>query len=131
MSAAKSLESHQAELVQIPSVPSTQWVQRGQSPGRSLDGGPCRGCEDLTNSLYRVPDYCTHRALGSPRPLHLQDVSPTHSTALLRPMKDEGREPKAATGQQWVIPSRRALKESSTAEEHRVRGWGEGVQEAP
>lgn len=100
-----------------------------ESPGRSLDGGPCRACEDFTKSLQRVPDHCTHRALGSPRPLHLQDVSPTYSTALLRPMKDEGREPKAATGQQWVIPSRTALKESSAAEECRVCVGG--VQEAP
>ena len=105
--------------------------QRGQSPGRSLDGGPCRACEDFTKSLQRVPDHCTHRALGSPRPLHRQDVSPTHSTALLRPMKDEGREPKAATGQQWVIPSRRALKESSAAEECRVCVGGGGSRRPP
>lgn len=90
--------------------------RRGRSPGRRLDGSPRQACEDLTKSPQRVPDYCTHWALGSPWPLHLQDFSPTHSTALLRPMKDEGREPKATTGQQWVIPARTALKELSAAE---------------
>lgn len=42
-------------------------------------------------------------------------------------MKDEGREPKATTGQQWVIPARTALKELSAAEECRVRWVGGSI----
>lgn len=109
-----------------PIVRSTQWCRRGRSRAEDWMEAP----DGLVRILLRALSVCQTTApdlYTSPQPLHLRDFSPTHSTALLRPMKDEGQEPKATTGQQWVIPSRTALKEPSTAEESRVKRMGRSI----
>ncbi|KAI4547528.1 hypothetical protein MG293_004083 [Ovis ammon polii] len=83
-----------------PIVRSTQWCQRGRSRAEDWMEAP----NGLVRILLRALSVCQTTApdlYTSPQPLHLRDFSPTHSTALLRPMKDEGQEPKATTGQQW------------------------------